>query len=755
MGLLTFLSKKSHSDLKTSAYDATVASSPPIRGTYPVLGNGSKILEEFQKSHPNLVTRSYNNTPASSPLVSQFRRDGLHGPGVERPRTAPSSQFRETAGSLVLPLEPAPPLPPLLKKKYGPYKLTPKITTDIRASSVLVKPAPSPGLVSLYPDSIRSSESGKPKGYVDLLDAHSMIKPSNFYGRVQAIGAKNYGEDVADRNKEEKGSTLDITKAQVHSNHGGGWTAVISKDVDDDCDDEPPRLLRIRHSKSSGLRPKNTSSHSSDSFPKRTSSRLPRHDADETPKVMTRTASARSERAARRRSMPSFLASAPGEVLQSSSAGRGGKEEDPGLFPDSLRGHTRSATTHEREYVKPNISTKRQSLASSHFEHSSRPKCNDLDKPLPALPTSSKNHSKRRTISHNNSAVEPRLLAKRQSLHGIRYASHGEIYEDTYQQKVSLQGAQPPRDRNSARRQLASTTDLQDSFYNSPAQQSDEKSQIISSPVKCTDDKWESSQSNYLREQNIISLSDQSIMARETGTPIPERTSSLHHCRQESLTSETAMSTLSSNLFRPQSGHTTGTSIDFSPMFPRPYSNESIPPVPDIPFLKPLQSMPKNTAATPSPTRSPSIAHRRQSNELFLEYYASSLNRSSPSLSRGSYEKDLLFSDTGYGVSGDQVSGLPGLFDAAESTPSAGMSISQSWENEIHNVPRQFDMPAYLETDSNDSLENRDQTDSSDEELNFDIPMSRAGSALHYTQAQERFPERRQPLEEEDDNSDY
>ncbi|GAW10840.1 hypothetical protein ANO14919_001750 [Xylariales sp. No.14919] len=753
MGLLNFLSKKSYSDLKTSAYDTTVASSPPIRGTYPVLGNGSKILEEFQKSHPNLATISHNNTPASSPLVSRFRGDGLHGPGVERPRTAPSSQPGEIKNSLGLPPEPEPEpsLPPIPKKKYGPYRLPPKVSTDIRASTIPAQPVPSPSLVSIYSDSARSSEPGKPRGYVDLLDAQSMIRPSNFHSRIQATGARNYGEDVADRNREEKENNPDTTKTQeAPSNRGGELTSVITKDIDNDSDDEPLRPLRIRHSVSSNLRPKMTSPHTSDSFPKRTSSRLPRHDADETPKVMSRTASARSERAARRQSTPSFLASAPGELPRSSSAGKRGKEEDPGLLPDSLKGHSRSSAVHEREYPKPNISTKRQSLASSYVEHQSRPKRTDLDKPLPALPTSSKNHSRRKTISHNNAVVESRLLAKRQSLHGMRSASRGEFYEDTYQQKLSLQSAQLPRDRNSARRQLGSTTDLQDSFYNSPAQQSDHNSQIIS-VAKYSDNKGESSQSNHLRKSSFISLSNQSILAREAGTPIPERSSSLRHYRHTSLTSETALSTLSSNPFRPQSGHTTSTSIDFSPMFPRAYLNESVPPVPDMPLLKPLQSMPEDAAAMPSPIRSPSIAPRHESDEFYLEDYASSDDETSPSSSRGSYEKDLLFSDTGYGVSGNQLSGLPGLFDMTVSASSAGLSTSQAWDNDSHNVPRMFHMPAYLQSDSNDYYDYRD---SSDEEMNFDIPMSRAGSALRYTQVLEQFPAR-QPAEEEDDDSDH
>ncbi|KAI0813613.1 hypothetical protein GGR55DRAFT_635080 [Xylaria sp. FL0064] len=747
MGLLNFLAKKSYSDLaghdslKTSAYDTTVASSPPIRGTYPVLGNGTKILEEFQRSHPNLANISRNNSPAPSPLVPRLR-----GPGVERPRTAPSSQLADATASVSLRSEPAPTLSVPSKKKYGPYKLPPRLMTNVRDPSLLSKPTPSPSLVSMYSESVRSSENGKPKGYVDLLDAQSMIRPSDFYSRVQATGARNYGEDVADRNREEKSSNLNTERAQdVPSNHtGGDWATVISKDVDDDSDDEPRRPLKIRHSVSSGLRHQKAGSHSSESFSKRTSSRLPPRNANEVPKAMTRTESARSERAARRKSMPSFAASASGGAPRSASMGRKGKDKDTEFFPDSLRNHARSATAHEREYSKPNISSKRQSLTSSHIRHQSPQKSNSLDKPLPALPPSARSHSRRKTTSHGNAVVESRLLAKRQSVQGMSTTSRGEIYEDTYQEKKSLQAAQPTRDRNSNRRQLGSTTDLQDSLYNSPAQQPDIISQIIYHSTNYTDNEDHRSQSDH-RKQSAVSLSNQSIMvAYETGNTLPERNSSLHRW---SLTSETAMSSLSSNPFRPQSGHTTNTSIDFSPLFPRTF-NDSIPPVPDIPSLKSLKSIPKSTSTKPPPSLSLSTSCRRQSDEFFLEEQES-VDGSSPSLSRGSYEKDLLFQETGYGVTGDQASGLPGLFDTILSSD---LSTGRTWGDESQSISKQFHMPEHPETDANEFLSTQDQVESSDEEINFDIPKSRTSSALHYTPVQERCPIRTQPLEEDDDS---
>ncbi|KAI3318601.1 hypothetical protein HD806DRAFT_305603 [Xylariaceae sp. AK1471] len=754
MGLLSFFSKKSypdlarHESLKTSAYDVTVASSPPIRGTYPVAGNGSKILEQFQKSHPNLATIRHN-TPAPTPLIPRLRNDDPLSSGMERPSTAPSGQVGRTRGTSAVQLQAKSALPPPPKKKYGPYKLPPRIATDIGPSLVPANPTPSPGLVSIYTSSIRSGDSNKAKGYVDLLDAQSMIKPADFYGRVQATGAKNYGEDVADRNKENI-SNPDTRKAQEsHPNHTLVSTPLVSKDVDYDSDDERPRRPRVRHSIGSGLRSRYTSAHMPDSFPKRTSSRFPPHHADEISKSMTRTASARSERAVRRQSMPSY-APASSRTSRSSSAGRKGKGKEPDFFPDSLKDRARVATTHERESVKPNISNKRHSLVYPHAEHQSHHKRNDSEKTLPDLPTSTKEYSRRRTISYNYLATESRVPVKRKSLQGIRPSSRREAYEDTYQERPSLQGTQFPRDRNSSKRQLGSTTDLQDFFYDTPAQQSDHESQIIASAGKSTDNEGKSS---HTRNQSIISLSNKSIKAHEIENSIPERTSSLRHW---SLTSETAMSTLSSNPFRPQSGHTTNTSIDFTPRSPHARSNQSIPPVPDFPFAMPLQSMPRKTPATSSSNRSYTTAHMRQSSKFNVDDYATSDDDRSPSPPRGSYERDLLFSEAGYGISGCQLPGLPESFDVAVPAPSADLSASLDLQNNIHSIVSLLQMPDFVDYDSEDSFENRDKIDSSDEDLNFDIPMSRASSALRYNRTQERIPTIGQPIHEDDtDETDF
>ncbi|KAI1201787.1 hypothetical protein F5X97DRAFT_289602, partial [Nemania serpens] len=569
-----------------------------------------------------------------------------------------------------------------------------------------------------------------------------MIRPADFYSRIQATGAKNYGEDVADRNIKHKSTSHDTKIAQERPLTYGDakWTSIITQHVDDHSADEFTRRPRIRHSLSSSLQYKHPSS---DAFPKRTSSRLPPFDADEVPNPASQTASARSERAARRKSMPSLASKASSTVKK-------GERNDSDLFPDFLRNRALAATAQERENPRPNISTKRQSLVLSHVEQSLGTKFHDLDKPLPTPPYSA-DQPRRKTISHHSALVESRLPLERQGLTGMRSKSRGELYEDTYQEKVSLRNAQLPRDQNLARRQLGSTTDLQDYLSDSPAQKLDNTPRIISSMAMYTYNEDELSQTKYTRKPSLISLSSASIKGYEMETYVPERTSSRSRC---SVTSETAMSTLSSNPFRPQSGHTTNTSVDFSPKHPIARSDQSIPPIPDHPSLKSPQFMSRDRSAATSPTSStfPPSNRNHQSSNFYLEDYASPIDSSASS--SGSYEEDLLFSENGYGIHGPQTSGLPGLFDASLPTLVTNMPTSRALENGLHSIPELFRLPVYSQTDSDYSFEHAGQTDSSDDEMNFDIPMSRASSRLCDIMDQHRFPARKQSIIEDDEDLD-
>lgn len=104
-----------------------------------------------------------------------------------------------------------------------------------------------------------TKSDGDARGYVDLLDAQSRFKPSDFHTRVQATGARDYGEDVADRNIKANGANLESRPATVSStglnlqNRSvdqrrpfSSWNQPVShfSDDDDDESNSRPRVVK-------------------------------------------------------------------------------------------------------------------------------------------------------------------------------------------------------------------------------------------------------------------------------------------------------------------------------------------------------------------------------------------------------------------------------------------------------------------------------------------------------------------------------
>lgn len=80
-----------------------------------------------------------------------------------------------------------------------------------------VEPTPAPVPLHSRHISIQTFMAPLPKPSIDILDAQSEIKPSNFKSRVKAAGARDYGEDVADRNLGANG--VDLKSAPVQAFH--------------------------------------------------------------------------------------------------------------------------------------------------------------------------------------------------------------------------------------------------------------------------------------------------------------------------------------------------------------------------------------------------------------------------------------------------------------------------------------------------------------------------------------------------------
>ncbi|EFQ30603.1 hypothetical protein CGRA01v4_12618 [Colletotrichum graminicola] len=229
MGLLKFFSSKKspnkpQNEIKVQAYDATTASLPPLLGTYPVAGNGpTAVFEGLQRSHykmseTNLSFMTDFDIAAPAPPVPRFRDTS-----AQRPSSAPGGDWRNPSPSSK-PARNSSRGPPLsfrkprigsLSSTNSGFSPTPKQRADLSAvpfEGDPFLPPPAPFSHSRHM-SMRSTGTAA-RGFVDLLDAQSEIRPSGFQSRVKASGARDYGEDVADRNIGENGVDLASERVQ-------------------------------------------------------------------------------------------------------------------------------------------------------------------------------------------------------------------------------------------------------------------------------------------------------------------------------------------------------------------------------------------------------------------------------------------------------------------------------------------------------------------------------------------------------------
>ncbi|KAI1081617.1 hypothetical protein F5B20DRAFT_49636 [Whalleya microplaca] len=817
MGWLNFLTIRSFSTnkspsndsslepvLKAQAYDATVASHPPIVGTYPVAGNGQNILEQFQKSHPQFM-----NTSAPPPLVPRVRAES-----VGRPKTAPSTQLLEEVlrpkSEHGAQAKPKIELREPLKKRYGPYRLPSKVSADHdSAATKSIYSLPSPTFRRDRASSIFTAHSGSTgRGYVDLLDAHSSIRPSDFYGRVKATGTKNYGEDVADRNLGE--TLLDLGSTKADEPYAEDPSTVT---IGEDEEDDQPRLPRQRHSMGSGLRAKSSNTDAYSPYPKRTSSRF--HSQLTLSQNQERENDIRvaekNGKAARRRSLPSYVSpSSSTDRPRSSSRVSRVKETDPNYFPDSLRERARAASQggHERD-VSSNSSSAKKSAQSSrkardsastvkddipdYVSHHARNE-SDQTQTLPDRedrPKSSRGSSRRRTISHMSSSHSVESSSRKHTVHNGQSSSRRSSISRSNLASAEPSSLRKTRDHSSSKADLESVPDLHDLFSllppvipAKPSQRSLQKRPISRDQL-----------TNHTQNSRVASPSIKSVKRLEIDDSIPELTSSLRHW---SLTSETAGSTHSSNPFRPQSGHTTNTSVDLTPNIPLSKvidsGQTSFTPKTNRVASKDRKESRDHASYSyrngpPSPTRSSASS---TCDEPFLDFsmdnnVLSDDSFEEPHPRQGEFEKDLIFADEGYGFSGSQLPGLPGLFDAAipqrkPTRPRQSKSHNafkgpfhvtafQSSPEDAHppvlvskystrSLPlKSRHRPSRLRIPLSDSSESENDggarlADSdSDEELSFDIPLTRSGPGRSNppSSSRRRYQAAEEPIEEEAD----
>ncbi|KAL5330433.1 hypothetical protein ACEPPN_003961 [Leptodophora sp. 'Broadleaf-Isolate-01'] len=235
--------------VKGHSYDSAIALDPPVKGSYPVAGNGPNVLEEIQRSRAQRETSSARRqtSVAAYPNVPRYREDI-----IERPRTAPNGgtadggdnkrSSKSGSGSWTGRTRSgfSTKSPPSIFRTSSrndkrnsirstfepPLPAVPTPSSTPKPQAYQPKKGPGPGSISSatftppFAQHMRNTSNASHKSYVDLLEAHSSIRPESSKHRAKASGVRNYGEDVADRNIDRFGagssntSQLDLNSPQ-------------------------------------------------------------------------------------------------------------------------------------------------------------------------------------------------------------------------------------------------------------------------------------------------------------------------------------------------------------------------------------------------------------------------------------------------------------------------------------------------------------------------------------------------------------
>ena len=615
-------------------------------GDYPVAGNGANLLDTFQKHHPNVNNFAFDSSAPPPPIPSAPSGTS------ERPSTAPSSQPFHVSRARAEPKRARAP-----RRQGPPYKLPPKIWPTSSATSAalgepnspLRPPAP-PFAASERAASISSASS---RGFVDLLDAQWAIKPSDFRTRVQAAGARDYGEDVADRNMHGKGFDLRSPRDQeVYLRN----TGTLPPGVGNDLGAGQAQLLNKRHSMGTGLR---AASLSSDSY----GIHLLKSSIEVSEQRWTSkqgSATSVTERTNRRNSLHSYVATTSSMLNSHEPLGCPKPQaldfsSSPAMLREKLR---RLSELDLDDTTKEMLLGRPSSLLKGNKEDPAQQ--SDAQSLGPGQPHR-RNMSEQSTTSWDEYPGTIERVSKRQTMHYVPSASRAKA---SSKRRGSLQNIEFHGQQDWIRPSHKLVA-----YHEIPASQPT-KSSGESKPLP-THREDPGDTGRRARARSIPSISAKGVKPHDIEEMVPERNSSL---RNYSLSSETATySSLGSNSFRPHSRHTPTTSVDLTPT---------------VPFFNFANSPQRATAASAtglswkgqqpqspvpsSPARSTKAHNQEPAPILTIDEYASSDDDSFEHSwrPRGENEKDLLFVETGYGLNGSQLPGLPGLLaDGAGSRP--------------------------------------------------------------------------------------
>ncbi|KFA60141.1 hypothetical protein S40285_09614 [Stachybotrys chlorohalonatus IBT 40285] len=187
MGFLNFLLRRSKDDRSSirgrNPNRSPADASPNANKAQPVARTEPASLAGLQR--PSRLFTLANESLASLEPPPSFATRLRSGSG-SRPRTAPHYASDPVA------VRPQTPGSMCTEQRSGPPYLV----------QGFVKPSAG------FHERSHSSASKRSTAFVDILDAHGSLRPLDFRARIQATGARDYGEDVADRNLAVNGVDL-------------------------------------------------------------------------------------------------------------------------------------------------------------------------------------------------------------------------------------------------------------------------------------------------------------------------------------------------------------------------------------------------------------------------------------------------------------------------------------------------------------------------------------------------------------------
>ncbi|KAK3688606.1 hypothetical protein B0T22DRAFT_159087 [Podospora appendiculata] len=713
MGLLSFFSRKPTDKGKTDgfpkskAYHSASSGMLPVQGAYPVAGNGPNIMETLNNSRPKFSQTQLSldrvsaadhaapvptPTPAPAPTVPRYRDESLERPSTAPNGSQPSTMWGSASSRVKKGTMRGPPPVSFRMVSRGSANMDCRPTSRGTGETTEITCASHSHSRS---NSIRSDGG---RGFKDILDAQSEIRPADFKTRIKAVGARDYGEDVAERNMGENGFLLESPQVQAF------YAQIANTSRQGHIDDHPPAAQHDVQSiaYATGVRTKslNSSSHYSHSLPKM-HSYVPQVRGSQPASGAPFTKGPR-----RRRSLNTFMAvvssdAEPGPLMHPDPhAGAGSKPprqhagttgiEHTSKLPPSrtnkgapiiLPPPGRSHRPHTRPAKFPRDSVlvaKRRAGASTPDLHADDDTSNSHVPSERSFPLRSSFHSHRGSASASSASGVPR---QRHSLHTLESSVSSPLASCETLGGVTPLDYPRTRSRHSSRQKQSqedvpagsgsgsgSLTKL--AAVNSEGEGAVSQTEVVDSAppsppyskahftIRETRESLDSRTEAATRSLTAASTHPNTSLDDVTEHS-PLRTRSLRAWSSSSAT-PTASDASSNSFQRPQSRHTANTSVDLS--------NASA-------SLK--ASSHSSFAASPNTPKSANFN---------IDDYISSDDDSFTTAHRAAGaegEEDLLFSDAGYGANGFQ---LPGLFDSLTSPSRAGPQQS-SLAQRHHSSP--------------------------------------------------------------------